>query len=305
MGYVSTPRERGFRTRGKLDGSTVPSRHCMTHRRHPRGHPADRVADPQRLHRFLEDDARASSPSSPTSMRDGRRVVGYGFNSNGRYGQGGLIRERFVPRLLEARPGDRWSTRPATTSTRTDLGDADDQREAGRPRRALGRGRHDRHGGLGRRRQDRGQAALPAARRALRRREADRRVFVYAAGGYYYPGKDDCALRARDAQLPRPRLHRREDEDRRRVARRGPAPHRGGARGDADGQAQLAVDANGRFDLETAIAYAKALRDYPLFWYEEAGDPLDYRAAGGARRATIPARWRPARTCSPCRTRAT
>src|SRR6202012_5855558 len=40
--------------------------------------------------------------------------------------------------------------------------------------------------------------------------------------------------------------------------------------------AQLAVDANGRFDLETAIAYAKALRPYDLFWYEEAGDPLDY-----------------------------
>lgn len=40
--------------------------------------------------------------------------------------------------------------------------------------------------------------------------------------------------------------------------------------------AQLAVDANGRFDLETGIAYAKMLRDYPLFWYEEIGDPLDY-----------------------------
>src|SRR5260370_40427734 len=42
-------------------------------------------------------------------------------------------------------------------------------------------------------------------------------------------------------------------------------------------EAQLAVDANGRFDLETAIAYAKMLRDYPLFWYEEAGDPLDFQ----------------------------
>ena len=41
-------------------------------------------------------------------------------------------------------------------------------------------------------------------------------------------------------------------------------------------EAQLAVDANGRFDLETAISYAKMLRNYPLFWYEEAGDPLDY-----------------------------
>jgi D(-)-tartrate dehydratase len=38
----------------------------------------------------------------------------------------------------------------------------------------------------------------------------------------------------------------------------------------------LAVDANGRFDLATAIAYAKALKPYKLFWYEEAGDPLDY-----------------------------
>src|SRR5258707_3791994 len=41
-------------------------------------------------------------------------------------------------------------------------------------------------------------------------------------------------------------------------------------------EAQLAVDVNGRFDLETAIAYAKMLREYSLFWYEEAGDPLDY-----------------------------
>src|SRR6266511_2508692 len=39
------------------------------------------------------------------AVREGRRVVGYGFNSNGRYGQGGLIRERFAPRLLEADPG--------------------------------------------------------------------------------------------------------------------------------------------------------------------------------------------------------
>ncbi len=37
-------------------------------------------------------------------VRDGRRVVGYGFNSNGRYGQGGLIRERFRDRLLQADP---------------------------------------------------------------------------------------------------------------------------------------------------------------------------------------------------------
>ena len=37
-------------------------------------------------------------------VRDGKPVVGYGFNSNGRYGQGALIRERFRPRVLEADP---------------------------------------------------------------------------------------------------------------------------------------------------------------------------------------------------------
>ena len=36
--------------------------------------------------------------------RDGKPVVGYGFNSNGRYGQGKLMRERFIPRVLEATP---------------------------------------------------------------------------------------------------------------------------------------------------------------------------------------------------------
>ena len=37
-------------------------------------------------------------------VRDGKPVVGYGFNSNGRYGQGGIIRERIRPRLMEADP---------------------------------------------------------------------------------------------------------------------------------------------------------------------------------------------------------
>ncbi len=43
-------------------------------------------------------------------VRDGRTVIGYGFNSNGRYGQGGLIRERFAPRLLDADPAACWTT---------------------------------------------------------------------------------------------------------------------------------------------------------------------------------------------------
>ena len=39
-------------------------------------------------------------------MVDGKPVVGFGFNSNGRYAQAGLLRERFIPRLLAAKPDD-------------------------------------------------------------------------------------------------------------------------------------------------------------------------------------------------------
>jgi D(-)-tartrate dehydratase len=39
---------------------------------------------------------------------------------------------------------------------------------------------------------------------------------------------------------------------------------------------QLAVDANGRLDRDTAIAYAHALAPYGLRWFEEPGDPLDF-----------------------------
>ena len=34
--------------------------------------------------------------------RNGEKVIGYGFASNGRYAQGGILRERFIPRILEA-----------------------------------------------------------------------------------------------------------------------------------------------------------------------------------------------------------
>jgi len=37
-------------------------------------------------------------------VREGRPVVGYGFHSNGRYGQGAMLRERFIPRVLESDP---------------------------------------------------------------------------------------------------------------------------------------------------------------------------------------------------------
>lgn len=208
-------------------------------------------------------------------VRDGRRVVGYGFNSNGRYGQGGLIRERFAPRLLEARPD-------------TLLDDAGTNLDPDRVWAAMMS--NEKPGGHGERSVAVGTLDMavwdavakivgkPLFRLLAERHGlvADPRVFVYAAGGYYYPGKDLAALRAemrsyldRGYTVVKMKIGGASlDEDRRRIE---------AVLDEMGGQGRLAVDANGRFDLETAIAYARMLRDYPLFWYEEAGDPLDYQ----------------------------
>jgi L-alanine-DL-glutamate epimerase-like enolase superfamily enzyme len=208
-------------------------------------------------------------------VRDGRRVVGYGFNSNGRYGQGALMRERFFPRLTAADPSTLvdtandnldpfkiWSTLMAN------------EKPGGHGERSVAVGTID---------MAVWDAVAKIAGKPLWRLLADRyrggnadsSVWVYAAGGYYYPGKDLRALK-QEMQSYRDRGYRVVkmkiggaplEEDLRRI--------------DAvlevvgDGK-NLAVDANGRFDLPTAIAYAKALKPYGLWWYEEAGDPLDY-----------------------------
>ena len=207
-------------------------------------------------------------------VRDGKPVIGYGFNSNGRYGQGGLIRERFFPRLLEADPSALQNA-------------AGDNLDPQRIWSALMR--NEKPGGHGERSVAVGtidmavwDAVAKIAGKPLFRLLAeqhgvqpDPRVFVYAAGGYYYPGKDLSALRAemrgylqRGYTVVKMKIGGAPiGEDRERIE---------AVLAEIGCDAQLAVDANGRFNLETAIAYAKMLRDYPLFWYEEAGDPLDY-----------------------------
>ena len=44
---------------------------------------------------------------------EGRPVTGYGFNSNGRYAQHGLLNERFIPRLRQAKPDQRGTAHGA------------------------------------------------------------------------------------------------------------------------------------------------------------------------------------------------
>jgi L-alanine-DL-glutamate epimerase-like enolase superfamily enzyme len=206
--------------------------------------------------------------------RDGKTVVGYGFNSNGRYGQGGLIRERFAPRLKEADPKSLlneaadnldpdkiWSTMMSN------------EKPGGHGERSVAVGTIDMAAW---------DAVAKIAGKPLFHLLAEHhglnpnpRVFVYAAGGYYYPGKGLLMLRGemrgyldRGYNVVKMKIGGAPiEEDRERIE---------AVLEEIGKDAQLAVDANGRFDLETAIAYAKMLRDYPLFWYEEAGDPLDF-----------------------------
>jgi len=208
-------------------------------------------------------------------IRDGNRVVGFGFNSNGRYAPSGLLRDRFIPRLKAASPA-------ALVDVTAENFD---------PLRVWDAVmRNEKPGGHGERSVAVGvldmavwDATAKIAGLPLYRLLADRyrnglfdsKVFVYAAGGYYYADKDLSALQDEmqsyldlgysvlkikigGAPLP---------EDLRRIEAvlkilRTPD--------------QLAVDANGRFDLDTAIAYAQALAPYGLRWFEEPGDPLDY-----------------------------
>ena len=68
----------------------------------PRGRHPDQLVDEQRLHRLHRRWTARSSRWSATSCVDGEPVVGYGFNSNGRYSAGEILRRRVLPRLLEA-----------------------------------------------------------------------------------------------------------------------------------------------------------------------------------------------------------
>jgi L-alanine-DL-glutamate epimerase-like enolase superfamily enzyme len=221
-------------------------------------------------------------------IRDGERVVGFGFHSNGRYAQQGILRERIIPRLLGAPPDSLLN----------------DERSSLDPEKAWRiMMMNEKPGGHG----DRAVAvatmdmALWDATAKLQRKplyqvladrygdgQVDRSVPVYAAGGYYYPGKDVSALKAEmrsylDAGYTTVKMKiggATLAEDRKRIE----AVLSMLSTGDC-----LCVDANGRFDLSTAVDYARALEPYKLKWYEEPGDPLDFKLlAEVAAVSTIP-----------------
>ncbi len=196
-------------------------------------------------------------------IRDGKPVVGFGFNSNGRYAPSGLLCDRFIPRLKSAEP-------------QTLLSDCADNFEPARVWDAVMR--NEKPGGHGERSVAVGvldmavwDATAKIAGVPLYKLLADRyrggivdtKVFVYAAGGYYYPGKDLAALQNEMLGY----LQLGYSVVKMKI---------GGATLSEDLQRIEAVLKILRFNLDTAIAYAKALAPYRLRWFEEAGDPLDY-----------------------------
>ena len=208
-------------------------------------------------------------------IKNGKPLIGYGFNSNGRYGQGHLIRERFRPRILEANP-NKLLNEDGNNFDPIKMWDVmmSNEKPGGHGERSVAVGTLD-------------MAIWDLVSKVeekplyqmLSEKYGDgnpnRDVFVYAAGGYYWPDQGITGL---------------TDEIKKYLGLGYSVVKKkiGGASLSDDCKRieavlkilgpndRLAVDANGRFNLETAIKYAKVLSNYNLFWYEEPGDPLDF-----------------------------
>ncbi|WP_285189404.1 MULTISPECIES: mandelate racemase/muconate lactonizing enzyme family protein [unclassified Rhodococcus (in: high G+C Gram-positive bacteria)] len=209
-------------------------------------------------------------------VRDGEPVVGYGFNSNGRYSAGEILRRRIIPRLLDATPDSLLDAEGELDPTIAWDAMMSNEKPGGHGERSVAVGVVD---------MALFDLASKIAEKPLYRWLSDKHgdgapddsVFVYAAGGYYAPGKTLADLQDEMRGFLDQGYHVVKmkiggadlAEDLRRIEAVLEVL-------DGDGS-RLAVDVNGRFDLATALEYGKAIEPYGLFWYEEVGDPLDYR----------------------------
>jgi L-alanine-DL-glutamate epimerase-like enolase superfamily enzyme len=208
-------------------------------------------------------------------FRDGERVVGYGFHSNGRYDQQGILRSRMLKRLKQAGPrgflnaeGTNVDPHKAWQVMMTN------EKPGGHGERSVAVGTVDMAmWDLAAKLEGKPLYRLLAER--YRNGISDDSVYVYAAGGYYYPEKGIAGL----TEEMQAYLDLGYDTIKIKI---GGAPLSEDCRRIeavlallAPGQ-NLAVDANGRFDLALASEYTQALNQYELKWFEEPGDPLDF-----------------------------
>ena len=206
--------------------------------------------------------------------RDGRPVVGYAFNSTGRYACGAQMRARFIPRILKADPA----------SLLNEAGDNLDPEKilAVMMRNEKSGGHSERSIGIGTIEVAAWDAVAKIAGKPLHVLLAERhggkvldKCFVYVGGGWYAPGKGIAELqdemkRHLDAGYTMVKMKvggAPLDEDMRRIE---------AVKSILPSHAELAVDANSKFDRSEALRYAKAMAPYRLRWFEEPCDPLDY-----------------------------
>ena len=206
--------------------------------------------------------------------REGEKVVGYGFNSNGRYAQSGLLRERFLRRILTADPDTVLDHSGANLDPAKIWRIAmTNEKPGGHGERSVAVGIIDMAlwdivGKI----EERPLCQVLADRYGDGTCDAD--VAVYAAGGYYR----ERGVQALQDEI-RGYLELGYTTVKIKIGGATLAEDLGRIEavielvGTAD---RVAVDANGRFDLPEALEYAAALAPYRLRWFEEPGDPLDF-----------------------------
>src|SRR3954451_11193360 len=125
--------------------------------------------------------------------RDGKPVVGFGFHSNGRYAQQGILRERIIPRLMQASPsalldggGENLDAEKAWAVMMTN------EKPGGHGDRSVAVGTLDMALWDAVAKIE-GKPLFQVLSDRYRDGTVDRTISVYAAGGYYYPGKDISA----------------------------------------------------------------------------------------------------------------
>ena len=208
-------------------------------------------------------------------VRDGRPVIGFAFNSTGRYACGAAMRARFIPRVLGADPGSLLDQAQENFDPGKILAVMMQREKSG--------GHSERSIAIGTIEVAVWDAIAKIAGKPLHWVLADRynagriatKVFCYVGGGWYAPGQtvkdlQDEMRRHLDAGYTMVKMKVGGlplAEDLHRVE---------AVKAILPGNAQLAVDANSKFDRDQALAYAKALAPLQLRWFEEPCDPLDF-----------------------------
>jgi L-alanine-DL-glutamate epimerase-like enolase superfamily enzyme len=208
-------------------------------------------------------------------IRDGRPVVGYAFNSTGRYACGAQMRDRLIPRILKAKPETLLDETGNNLDPEKILA-CMMQREkpGGHTERSVAIGTievaiwdavakiegHPLHVSLANR---------------FSKGQVSKEIPCYVGGGWYAPNKGIPEL----LDEIQSRLDQGYTTMKIKV---GGAPIAEDiARIEASlkvvgGGQHLAVDANAGLTPEQALAYAKVLQPYQLRWFEEPTDPLDF-----------------------------